>query len=641
MEGTLLWDDSAHVTPPELQSLEGLWRIWFNRSATQQYYPLLHSAFWIEHQLWGDSVAGYHLVNVLLHALSACLVVMIVRTLRLKGAPLAGMIFALHPVCVEAVAWISEQKSTLSAVFYLSSALIYLRFDQDRRKRLYFLALGLFILALLSKTVTATLPAALLVVLWWRKGRLEWKRDVSPLFPWILVGAVAGLFTAWVERTDIGAHGTDFNLSAGQRFLIAGRALWFYFNKWLWPYKLTFIYPRWQVNTGSAWQYLFPIGILVVFILFAMVARRGERGPLAALLYFSGTLFPVLGFLNVYPFLYSYVADHFQYLASLAMVIPAANVLANLTNRIHGTPRVIIPASITIILATLTWRQSGMYSDPETLYRETIDRNPLCWMAHNNLGNVLARFPARSADALQEYEAAVRIKPDYAEANYNLANLLFKDDLPNAIAHYQTALRAKPDFSEAHANLGTALARIPARLPDAITEYKAAIRLKPGLAVTHYDLANTLSQISDRLPEAIAEYRKAIELDPDYLEARYNLGNVLAKGPDHLPEAIVEYQTVLRMKPDFLEARISLGSVLGRIPDRVPEAIAEYEEALRLDPDSEKAHYNLGVVLAKVPGHSKEAIAQLEFVLRAHPDLAPVRQLIEQLRASPRTTLPK
>jgi len=566
---------------------------------------------------------------------------MIVRILRLKGAPLAGMIFALHPVCVEAVAWISEQKSTLSAVFYLSSALIYLRFDQDRRKRLYFPALGLFILALLSKTVTATLPAALLVVLWWQKGRLEWKRDVSPLFPLILVGAVAGLFTAWVERTDIGAHGPDFNLSAGRRFLIAGRALWFYFSKWLWPYKLTFIYPRWQVNTGSAWQYLFPIGILVVFILFAIVARRGERGPLAALLYFSGTLFPVLGFLNVYPFLYSYVADHFQYLASLAMVIPVANLLAHLSNRIHGTPRVIIPASITIILATLTWRQSGMYSDPETLYRETIDRNPLCWMAHNNLGNVLARLPARSADAMQEYEAAVRIKPDYAEANYNLANLLFKDDLPNAIADYQTALRAKPDFSEAHANLGTALARIPSRLPDAITEYKAAIRLEPGLAVTHYDLANTLSQISDRLPEAIAEYRKAIELDPDYLEARYNLGNVLAKGPDHLPEAIVEYQTVLRMKPDFLEARISLGSVLGRIPDRVPEAIAEYEEALRLDPDSEKAHYNLGVVLAKVPGHSKEAIAQLEFVLRAHPDLAPVRQLIEQLRASPRTTLPK
>jgi 4-amino-4-deoxy-L-arabinose transferase-like glycosyltransferase len=206
VEGAMLWDDSGHVTPADLQSLDGLGRIWFDRQATQQYYPLLHSAFWIEHRLWGDSVAGYHLTNMLLHALSACLVVMIVRALRCPGAPLAGVLFALHPVCVEAVAWISEQKSTLSAVFYLSSALVYLRFDRDRRKPLYFLALVLFALALLSKTVTATLPVDLLVVLWWRKGRVEWKRDVSPLASWILIGAAAGLFTAWVERTDIGAH---------------------------------------------------------------------------------------------------------------------------------------------------------------------------------------------------------------------------------------------------------------------------------------------------------------------------------------------------------------------------------------------------------------------------------------------------
>ncbi len=632
----MLWDDSGHVTPPELQSLHGLWRIWFHREATQQYYPLLHSVFWIEHQFWGDSVVGYHLTNVLLHALSACLVVMIVRILRRPGAPLAGLIFALHPVCVEAVAWISEQKSTLSAVFYLASALIYLRFDRDRRKRLYFLALGSFVLALLSKTVTATLPAALLIVLWWRKGRFEWKRDVSPLVSWILVGAAAGLFTAWVERADIGAHGADFNLSVGQRLLIAGRALWFYLSKLLWPYNLTFIYPRWDVNTGAAWQYLFPVAFLIVLILFAMAARRGERGPLAALLYFSVTLFPVLGFLNIYPFLYSYVADHFQYLASLAIVIPAAITLTRLTNRMHRTPGAIVPVSITLILAVLAWRQSRMYRDPEILYRETIDRNPSCWMAHNNLGNVMAQLPGRSGEAIQEYEAALRIKSGYAEAHYNLANLLFNDDLPDAIAHYQAAILAKPDFAEAYANLGTALARVPSRLPDAITEYKSAIRLKPGLAVTHFDLANALSQIPDRLPEAIAEYRKAIELDPGYLEAHYNLGNVLAKGADRLPEAIAEYQAVLRIRPNFLEARISLGSVLGRIPDRLPDAIAEDDAALRLDPDSEEAHYNLGVALAQVPGRAREAIAHLEFALRTHPDLGPARQLIERLRASER-----
>jgi hypothetical protein len=164
LRGGFIWDDNFHVTPPALRSLHGLWRIWFDLGATQQYYPLLHSAFWFEHRLWGDAVLGYHLANLTQHALAACLVVLIVRRLALPGAWLAGLIFALHPVCVEAVAWISEQKSTLSAVFYLASALVYLRFDQTRRKPHYLWALGLFVLALLSKTVTATLPAALLVI---------------------------------------------------------------------------------------------------------------------------------------------------------------------------------------------------------------------------------------------------------------------------------------------------------------------------------------------------------------------------------------------------------------------------------------------------------------------------------------------
>jgi hypothetical protein len=182
----------------------------------------LHSAFWFEHRLWGDAVLGYHLANLTQHALAACLVVLIVRRLALPGAWLAGLIFALHPVCVEAVAWISEQKSTLSAVFYLASALVYLRFDQTRRRPHYLWALGLFVLALLSKTVTATLPAALLVIFWWQRGRLDWRRDVRPLLPWFAIGVTAGLLTSWVERTFIGAQGRDFALSPVQRLLLAG-----------------------------------------------------------------------------------------------------------------------------------------------------------------------------------------------------------------------------------------------------------------------------------------------------------------------------------------------------------------------------------------------------------------------------------
>ncbi len=326
-----------HVTRPELQSLHGLWRIWFDLPATQQYYPLLHSAFWLEHRIWGDAVLGYHLTNVLLHTASACLLAMILRRLSVPGAWLAGFVFALHPVCVEAVAWVSEQKSTLSGFFYLASALVYLHFDRTRRKPLYFLALGLFVLALMSKTVTATLPAALLVIFWWKRGRLDWRRDVLPLVPWLAAGVSAGL-TAWVEsaRKLIGAQGSRYALTFLQRLLLAGRVPWFYVWKAIWPADLMFIYPHWKIDSGDVSQYFFPALLATVAIVLGWLARK-TRAPLAVFLFFMGTLFPALGFLNVYPFRYSYVADHFQYLALLGIIIP---VVAGLTIMARRVPMV-------------------------------------------------------------------------------------------------------------------------------------------------------------------------------------------------------------------------------------------------------------------------------------------------------------
>lgn len=239
--GGFIWDDDAHVTRPKLRCWEGLFRIWFEPGATQQYYPLVHGTFWLEHWLWGDDPTGYHLVNLALHAGSAFLVALILRRLAVPGAFLAAVVFALHPVHVESVAWITEMKNTLSAVFYLSAMLCYLRFDENRGGRWYAAALGLFLLALLSKTVTATLPAALLVIFWWRRGRLDWRSDVLPLAPFLLLGAVSGLFTAWVERTINGAEGAEFQFSLVERCLIAGRAIWFYLGKLLWPADLIFI----------------------------------------------------------------------------------------------------------------------------------------------------------------------------------------------------------------------------------------------------------------------------------------------------------------------------------------------------------------------------------------------------------------
>jgi len=630
LRGGLLWDDTAHITAPALQSLHGLWRIWFSLGATQQYYPLLHSAFWIEHRLWGDAVLGYHLVNLAQHALGACLVVAIVRRLKLPGAWLAGMVFALHPVCVEAVAWISEQKSTLSAVFYLSSAYIYLGFDRTRRRSSYLWALALFILALLTKTVTATLPAALLVIFWWQRGRLDWRRDIRPLVPWIGLGAAAGLFTAWVERTLIGAQGAAYALTITQRFLLAGRAIWFYAAKLLWPANLIFSYPRWKLDPAVPWQYVYPMGVIAVVIGLCLLARR-HRGPLAAMLLFAGTLFPALGFFNIYPFLFSYVADHFQYLASLALIVPLSYALVSFVTRLGRPADVVLPAVLLAILATLSWRQAGTYRDTETLYRATLLRNPASWLAHNNLGVALLEKPGHLAEARTEYQAVLALKPDDAEAHNNLGNALARmpGRLPEAIREFEIAIKLEPRLAQAHQNLGNALARNPQRIADSIAQFKIALQLKPDDPQIRNNLGVTMLESPGHISDAITQFQDALKVSPRDAQIRTNLGNALSQVPERRPEAIAQFQAILRSEPNNPQAHNSLAITLAQMPGRLPDAIAEFQAALRADPRFAEAHNNLGRALSRLPGRMPEAIAEYRAALQIKPDYAQARANLE------------
>jgi len=290
--GQFLWDDDAHVTAPALRSLPGLYRIWFDLGATQQYYPLIHTIFWIQHRLWGDWVSGYHLVGILLHAVNALLVYAVLRRLLITAptAALAALVWALHPVMVESVAWITEQKNTLSGACYLGALYVWLKFDDSRRPRDYLLASALFLSALLCKTVTASLPAAILVVLWWKRGALSIRRDVLPLIPWFVLGAAAGLLTAWVETHVIGAHGSAYDLSLLSRSLLAGRIIWFYLGKLLWPWNLIFIYPRWIIDPGLWWHWIFPMGA-VALVMALWIFRARLRGMLAGSCFLSAPSF--------------------------------------------------------------------------------------------------------------------------------------------------------------------------------------------------------------------------------------------------------------------------------------------------------------------------------------------------------------
>ncbi len=556
-----IWDDDAHLTRPDLATLHGLWRIWSEPGATQQYYPVLYSAFWLELRLWGYAAAGYHGINVVLHGLAAWLLLLALRRLSVPGALLAALAFALHPVCVESVAWVSEQKNTLSAVFYLAAALAYLRFDSGRRAGWYAAATLLFCLALLSKTVTATLPAALLVVLWWKRGRLSWRGDAAPLAPWLALGAAAGAMTAWMERAHVGAGGAAFALGPAERFLVAGRALWFYLGKALWPSHLAFIYPRWALDARSLSQWLFPAAAAAALAALFLLRRR-SRAPLATGLLFAGTLFPALGFINVYPFRFSFVADHFEYLA-LAVILSAAAAGFTLAAE-RLAPALKMGAAVAAYcgvagLAALTWGQTSIYADIGTLWQDTIARNPDCWMAHNNLGLALAAR-GQTDEAIAHYRRAIEIEPGFAGSHNNLGiALMGKGDAAGAVAEYRAALAIDPGEPETHNNLGMAL-RKEGRLDAAISEYGKALEIKPDDLATTFNLGNVLLQ-AGRAPEAAASYQRALQISPGYAEAHNNLGNAL-RSMGRLDEAIAEYRRALALDPSNARAERNLGAAL-------------------------------------------------------------------------------
>ena len=614
--GGFIWDDSGHVTRTDLQSLGGLYRIWFEIGATQQYYPLLHSAFWLEHLAWGESPLGYHMLNVVLHAATAGLFGLLLSRLAVPGAKLAAMLFALHPVCVESVAWIAEQKNTLSAVLYLASALAYLNFDQTRRGKHYAWATGFFILALLTKTVTASLPAALLVIFWWQRGRLTWRRDAMPLLPWFILGTATGLFTAHFERTLIGAQGTEFTFTLVERSLLAGRIFWFYLGHLAWPLDLMFVYPRWTVDSAVWTQWVFSAGAIAL-LLGLIKAQHHSRGPLAAVLLFTGTLFPVLGFVNVYPFIFSFVADHFQYLASLAIFAAVAAALTTWCARLPRWGGFTIQVTLLCALGALTWAQCGIYHDSETLYRATLDKNPACWMAHNNLAITLADS-GRVEEAIGHLKFALKLRPDYPQALNNLGDDLTRlGRAHEALPYLEHALVLQPKYLEAHENLGNALLT-ETRMAEAITQYEQALVINPQYPEGERNLGLGLAA-AGRTNEAISHFEKAVRLKPDFPEAELNWATALTL-TNRFPEAMSHFGRAIALDPESAEIRSAYGRALVQA-GRYPDAILQYEEAVRLDPENAESQMNLALGLRQA-GRLKEAADHYQQAVRLNPDLA-------------------
>jgi tetratricopeptide (TPR) repeat protein len=604
--GGFIWDDDLHITENyALRNSEGLEHIWFRLHATPQYYPLVHSTFWLEYHLWGLNPFGYHLVNILLHALAAILLWRVLRQIQLPAAWLAAIIFALHPIQVESVAWVTELKNVLSGVFYFAAALAYFRFgesavDSGKRRWLYYFgALTLFGAALLSKTVTCSLPAALLLVLWWKKPRLG-RQDVLPLAPFFVIGAGMGLLTAWIEKHQVGAQGTDWSFTPIDRCLIAGRALWFYAGKLVCPIHLTFIYPRWKISAAAWWQWLFPLAAVCTMAGLWLWRRRIGRGPLVAALFFAGTLFPALGFADVYPMRFSFVADHFQYLAGIGLIVLCATVLGKL-------PRVVTGALL-LILGTVTWQQTHIYKNEETLWRDTLAKNPDCWMACNNLGLYLYK-KGKVDEAIALHRRSLALNPNDFVAPSNLGiELAAKGEFIEAETYYRMALGLHPtDAASIRNNLGVAYFK-SGNTEAAIKEYQQALGEKPEMIEAWDNLGEGFAALG-RFDDAERCFREALRIRPDFAIALYDLGNILADRKRY-DEAVTCYQAALRSKADFFEASFNLAATLVEI-GRTNDATPYIALALRIPTTNPQAHFNLGRLLLQV-GRRDEAVGEMK-----------------------------
>ena len=615
-----VWDDDSYVTAnAALRSADGLRRIWVEPGAVAQYYPLTFTTLWLEYQLHGLAPLGYHATNVVLHAANALLVGLVLEAAAVPAAWAAALLFAVHPVHVESVAWVTERKNVLSACFYLLALLALLRWrgagdPSAGRWSWYAAAFGCFVLALLSKTVTSTLPVVFLIVRWWRTGRVT-RDDVVAMLPFVAAGALAGSVTATLERSVAGAQGAYWDQTFAERMLIAGRALWFYVGKLVWPWPLVFVYPRWALDAGSVLQWCAPAAAALAGL--GLLAARGRvgNGPFAAALAFAATLGPALGFVNVYPMRYSFVADHFAYLASVPLLALLAGVAAQ-----HVAParaRHVTLAIVAGVLALLTWDRSRAFRDAPTLWRDTLAKNPLATIAHLNLGYALHEA-GHHAEAVALYDRGLAVEPDAADLwnNRGLA-LGALGRTEEAIASYRHAADVDATHAESRSNLGNALASI-GRYAEAAEAYREALRRRPGYAEAHNNLANVLALGGDTA-QALEHYRLALAADPTYVEAQRNMGEVLL-GAGRAAEACERFGEALRLRPR------ELAPTLGRMrclaaTDRVAEAIAVGTDAIRWAPRDAQVRAALARVLQQA-GRDDQAAARQREAVAIDPSLA-------------------
>jgi tetratricopeptide (TPR) repeat protein len=580
--GGFIWDDDDYIIKNELLTApDGLRRIWFSLDSPSQYFPLTYTTFRIEHAFWGLNTTGYHWVNLLLHVANALLVWRLLVRLKLPGAWLAGAIFAIHPVQVESVAWITERKNVLMVFFSLLTLLAWVAFVERRTSRrwiFYCLALVLYGLALSAKSTACTLPVVLLLILWLQQKPIT-KGRILQTIPFFVSGLAMGLLAIWWERHHQGtSQAVLVFLSPVQRILVASRAVWFYLSKLIWPSDLIFIYPKWDISPAHLLDYVWLVLGLLLCLALYFVRRFVGRGPEVAAAFFVITLGPVLGFIMLFTFRYTFVADHYQYFACIGPIALFSAGVVSVADAFKPHRAVILGGALFLLagLAALTWRQATMYENIETLWRTTLARNPACWMAHTNLGLTLLQ-KGELDDAITNYRAALQMQADSWDAEYNLGTaLLAKGQVDEAIFHCERAVAMQPNDPDAQVSFGDAL-REKKRFDEAIGHYEKAMAMRPDYFLARYGLGRALLEKGE-IDAAISQCRAALVIGPDDPDCQTVLAVALEEKGE-TAEAIQHYQKAVQNSPQAIPALTNLSWLLATSSS---QALRDSNKALEL-----------------------------------------------------------
>jgi tetratricopeptide (TPR) repeat protein len=642
MRGGFCWDDSSFLTQNRwIKASDGLRRLWFT-TEPPDYFPLTSSLLWIEWRLWGPHATGYHIVNVLLHAVGAALLWRALRRLKVPGAWLAGILFAVHPVGAASAAWITEGKNTLPMVFYLASILAWMSAEcrvqnaecringnepDCARKRArsgkarsafhsalctlhsafctpyYVLSLGLFLLALLAKSSVVMLPAVLLLCGWWRRGTLT-RKDLLRSAPFFALSLALGLVTVWFQHHNIIAGAPVRPEGAASRVAAAGWILWFYLFKLLVPAGLCAVYPLWSVDGASLPAFL-PLALFIAAMAGLWTRRKSwGRAPLFALAYFALSLLPVLGFVDMAFMQYSLVADHFQYIAMAGIVAFAAAIIARAVGSSRSPQWAAVPAAgCAVALGILTWGRGALYGDEARLWEDNLAKNRAAWVAWNNLGLERNR-EGRPMQAIACFDESLKWCPAYTFAYNNRARVLAgMGRYELALRDYASAIKINPDYADAYVNRCAAYAALN-RYDEALRDCERAMQLKPADAKP-YNNRGVIRATQGRYDLALAEYDHAIALDAGDPDTWYNRGLAHA-ALQRLDLAIGDYGRAIELNPDYVQARYFRGRAC-LVTGHFAEAIRDYDAVIARKPDSAEAYNNRAIAWAKTGGRDEAA----------------------------------